>query len=353
MRRRARSPGVAGLERLFPAGERRRGEVLELVVVVVEVIVVGFDAVDVDGGEEEGPGRGGSERRRVLHCSLCFSSRFPTFSASARNELRALSLFFSPLKFMLARLLVKLLQNNTSAPQRISPLLLSPLSSWAPLSKMATATAAEPALKRVKLNCIDPVPSDIDIAHAATPLHISRIATSLGLTEEDYDCYGKTMAKVMNWGGVPFECGTFNFVFAKQQTTRSPHFNLSLSQRPSFLFLPPSFSQVKLSVLDRLSSAKRGKYVVVAGMTPTPLGEGKSTTTVGLCQALGAHLSLPVLTTVRQPSQGPTFGIKGGAAGGGYSQIIPMESLNLHLTGDIHAISAANNLCAAAVDARM
>ena len=88
-------------------------------------------------------------------------------------------------------------------------------------------------------------------------------------------------------------------------------------------------------------------------MTPTPLGEGKSTTTVGLCQALGAHLSLPVLTTVRQPSQGPTFGIKGGAAGGGYSQIIPMESLNLHLTGDIHAISAANNLCAAAVDARM
>ena len=88
-------------------------------------------------------------------------------------------------------------------------------------------------------------------------------------------------------------------------------------------------------------------------MTPTPLGEGKSTTTVGLCQALGAHLSRPVLTTVRQPSQGPTFGIKGGAAGGGYSQIIPMESLNLHLTGDIHAITAANNLCAAAVDARM
>ena len=100
-------------------------------------------------------------------------------------------------------------------------------------------------------------------------------------------------------------------------------------------------------------SAKRGKYVVVAGMTPTPLGEGKSTTTVGLCQALGAHLGRAVLTTVRQPSQGPTFGIKGGAAGGGYSQIIPMESLNLHLTGDIHAITAANNLLAAAIDARM
>ena len=88
-------------------------------------------------------------------------------------------------------------------------------------------------------------------------------------------------------------------------------------------------------------------------MTPTPLGEGKSTTTVGLCQALGAHLGRAVLTTVRQPSQGPTFGIKGGAAGGGYSQIIPMESLNLHLTGDIHAITAANNLLAAAIDARM
>jgi formate--tetrahydrofolate ligase len=92
--------------------------------------------------------------------------------------------------------------------------------------------------------------------------------------------------------------------------------------------------------------------VVVGGITPTPLGEGKSTTTVGLCQALGAHLGKKVVTCLRQPSQGPTFGIKGGAAGGGYSQVIPMDEFNLHMTGDIHAITAANNLLAAAIDAR-
>lgn len=83
------------------------------------------------------------------------------------------------------------------------------------------------------------------------------------------------------------------------------------------------------------------------------LGEGKSTTTIGLCQALGAHLKKNVIGCLRQPSQGPTFGIKGGAAGGGYSQVIPMEEFNLHLTGDIHAITAANNLLAAQIDARM
>jgi methylenetetrahydrofolate dehydrogenase (NADP+)/methenyltetrahydrofolate cyclohydrolase/formyltetrahydrofolate synthetase len=91
----------------------------------------------------------------------------------------------------------------------------------------------------------------------------------------------------------------------------------------------------------------------VTAITPTPLGEGKTTTTVGLSQALGAHLKKNVFTCIRQPSQGPTFGIKGGAAGGGYSQIVPMEDFNLHLTGDIHAVSAANNLLAAAIDARM
>lgn len=95
-----------------------------------------------------------------------------------------------------------------------------------------------------------------------------------------------------------------------------------------------------------------GKYIVVAGITPTPLGEGKSTTTIGLAQALGAHLGKVAFACVRQPSQGPTFGIKGGAAGGGYSQVIPMDEFNLHLTGDIHAITAANNLLAAAIDAR-
>lgn len=96
-----------------------------------------------------------------------------------------------------------------------------------------------------------------------------------------------------------------------------------------------------------------GRYVVVTGITPTPLGEGKSTTVVGLVQALGAHLDKIAFGCVRQPSQGPTFGIKGGAAGGGYSQIIPMDEFNLHLTGDIHAVTAANNLLAAAIDARM
>ena len=96
-----------------------------------------------------------------------------------------------------------------------------------------------------------------------------------------------------------------------------------------------------------------GKYIDVTAITPTPLGEGKTTTTVGLSQALGAHLGKRVMTCIRQPSQGPTFGIKGGAAGGGYSQVVPMEEFNLHLTGDIHAITAANNLVAAAIDARM
>lgn len=91
----------------------------------------------------------------------------------------------------------------------------------------------------------------------------------------------------------------------------------------------------------------------MTAITPTPLGEGKTTTTVGLSQALGAHLGKSVVTCIRQPSQGPTFGIKGGAAGGGYSQVVPMEEFNLHLTGDIHAITAANNLLAAAIDARM
>ena len=80
---------------------------------------------------------------------------------------------------------------------------------------------------------------------------------------------------------------------------------------------------------------------------------GKSTTTVGLCQALGAHCGKKVVTCVRQPSQGPTFGIKGGAAGGGYAQVVPMSDMNLHLTGDIHAITAANNLLAAAIDTRV
>lgn len=87
-----------------------------------------------------------------------------------------------------------------------------------------------------------------------------------------------------------------------------------------------------------------GVNFFVFSITPTPLGEGKSTTTIGLVQALGAHLDKIAFACVRQPSQGPTFGIKGGAAGGGYAQVIPMDEFNLHLTGDLHAVTAANNL---------
>ena len=112
-------------------------------------------------------------------------------------------------------------------------------------------------------------------------------------------------------------------------------------------------AKIKLSIRERLAHAPNGKYVLVTGINPTPLGEGKSTTTVGLVQALGAHMNHKAIACMRQPSQGPTFGIKGGAAGGGYSQVMPMSELNLHLTGDLHAITAAHNLCAAALEARM
>lgn len=152
---------------------------------------------------------------------------------------------------------------------------------------------------------VSPVPSDIAVSRGQTPKNIEQVATEVGIHPDELDLYGRKKAKV------------------------------------------------SLDVLKRLEHVKDGRYVVVAGITPTPLGEGKSTTTIGLVQALGAHLHKNVFACVRQPSQGPTFGIKGGAAGGGYSQVIPMEEFNLHLTGDIHAITAANNLLAAAIDARM
>ncbi len=150
-----------------------------------------------------------------------------------------------------------------------------------------------------------PVPSDIEIAQEATLKPITLVAEELGLLPSEIEPYGDTKAKV------------------------------------------------RLDVLQRLQHVPDGKYIDVTAITPTPLGEGKTTTTVGLSQALGAHLGKSVVTCIRQPSQGPTFGIKGGAAGGGYSQVVPMEEFNLHLTGDIHAITAANNLLAAAIDARM
>ena len=105
-------------------------------------------------------------------------------------------------------------------------------------------------------------------------------------------------------------------------------------------------------MLEKFADRPQGKYVDVTAITPTPLGEGKTTTTIGLTQGLGV-LGKSVVAAIRQPSQGPTFGIKGGAAGGGYSQVVPMEDFNLHLTGDIHAITAAHDLIAAAIDARM
>jgi len=111
-------------------------------------------------------------------------------------------------------------------------------------------------------------------------------------------------------------------------------------------------AKVKLSLLRRLRDAPRGKYIDVTAITPTPLGEGKTTTSVGLTQGLGA-IGKRSFLCIRQPSMGPTFGIKGGAAGGGYSQVVPMEEFNLHLTGDIHAVGIAHNLIAAAIDARI
>src|SRR5712692_8473866 len=108
-------------------------------------------------------------------------------------------------------------------------------------------------------------------------------------------------------------------------------------------------AKIKLDAIAELADRPRAKYVVVSAITPTPLGEGKTTTTVGLGDALG-RIGKRATVAIRQPSMGPTFGIKGGAAGGGYSQVVPMERLNLHLTGDFHAVTAAHNLLAAIID---
>lgn len=148
---------------------------------------------------------------------------------------------------------------------------------------------------------IKPVPSDLEIAQAAEIRPIKEIADAVGLRDDEIEFYGSRKAKV------------------------------------------------RLSVRDRLSDRPNGKYIVVTAITPTPLGEGKTTTTIGLSQGMH-HIGKRVFTCIRQPSMGPTFGIKGGAAGGGYAQVVPMEDFNLHLTGDIHAVGAAHNLLCAAVD---
>jgi len=151
---------------------------------------------------------------------------------------------------------------------------------------------------------VEPVPSDIEIAQAAELLPIVEVAKSVGLSEDDIDLQGKWKAKV------------------------------------------------HLDVLEKFKDRPNGKYIDVTAITPTPLGEGKTVTTIGVSQGLH-YIGKKVFTCIRQPSQGPTFGIKGGAAGGGYAQVVPMEDFNLHLTGDIHAVGAAHNLLAAAIANRM
>ncbi|MFQ6117217.1 MAG: formate--tetrahydrofolate ligase [Candidatus Bipolaricaulia bacterium] len=146
--------------------------------------------------------------------------------------------------------------------------------------------------------------SDLEIAQAAKLRPIMEIAEEAGLLEEELELYGRYKAKV------------------------------------------------HLEVRDRLADEPNGKYIDVTAITPTPLGEGKTVTTIGLSQGLH-YIGKDIFTCIRQPSQGPTFGIKGGAAGGGYSQVVPMEDFNLHLTGDIHAVGAAHNQLAAAIDARL
>jgi len=111
-------------------------------------------------------------------------------------------------------------------------------------------------------------------------------------------------------------------------------------------------AKVRLDAIEAMADRPRARYVVVTAITPTPLGEGKTTTTVGLGQGF-SHIGKRATIAIRQPSLGPTFGIKGGAAGGGYSQVVPMELFNLHLTGDMHAVTAAHNMCSAMVDAHL
>lgn len=145
------------------------------------------------------------------------------------------------------------------------------------------------------------MPTDLEIAQAAKIKPIVEIASQSGILEDELDLYGKFKAKI------------------------------------------------HLSILERLKDQPDGKYIDVTAITPTPLGEGKTVSTIGLAMALN-RIGKSSLCAIRQPSMGPTFGIKGGAAGGGYSQVIPMEDFNLHFTGDIHAVGVAHNLLAAFID---
>jgi len=201
---------------------------------------------------------------------------------------------------------VQVASQITPVPGGVGPMTVAMLLA----NVVSSADAASDRLKArnitpLPLKLETPVPSDIAVSRAQRPKLINKVAEEVGISISELEPYGAYKAKV------------------------------------------------SLDVLKRLEHRKNGKYVLVAGITPTPLGEGKSTTTIGLTQALAGQLGRIAFANVRQPSQGPTFGIKGGAAGGGYSQVIPMDEFNLHLTGDIHAITAANNLLAAAIDTRM
>ena len=149
-----------------------------------------------------------------------------------------------------------------------------------------------------------PFPSDLEIASQASLRPLEEIAAAAGIPVEHLEPYGKGAAKI------------------------------------------------DLAAIEAMADRPRARYVIVSAITPTPLGEGKTTTTVGLGQGF-SHIGRSATIAIRQPSMGPTFGIKGGAAGGGYSQVVPMDLFNLHLTGDMHAVTAAHNLCAAMVDAHL
>ncbi|ODV77197.1 mitochondrial C1 tetrahydrofolate synthase precursor [Suhomyces tanzawaensis NRRL Y-17324] len=201
----------------------------------------------------------------------------------------------------------------TPVPGGVGPMTVAMLcSNVYDAAVLQAKKAHEHAFKPLPLVLQDPVPSDIAISRAQKPKKITKIAEELGLLEKELEPYGHYKAKV-----------------------------------------DPKLIIDRLDEQAEGDKVANGNYVLVAGITPTPLGEGKSTTTMGLTQALGAHLGYNSIANVRQPSMGPTFGVKGGAAGGGYAQVIPMDEFNMHLTGDIHAISAAQNLLCAAVDTRM
>lgn len=263
---------------------------IDQIVRLADILVVGIGQPEYVKGEWVKPGA------VVIDCGI---NSIPDISKSSGSKLvgdvkyddvKKVASWITPVPGGVGPMTVAMLMNNTVlSAERYINKVLQP--TW--------------NLRTLPLNIKSPVPSDIEIARSQDPKEINQLADEIGLHPSEVSNYGKNKAKI------------------------------------------------SVAVLDRLKNVKDGKYIVVAGITPTALGEGKSTTAIGLSQALAAHKQRNTFACVRQPSQGPTFGIKGGAAGGGYSQVIPMEEFNLHLTGDIHAVTAANNLAAAQIDARI